>query len=60
MVGVGEGVGEANGVGAGVGVGVGEGDAVIVGAYVASPAPGQVCESRIPESEPFIVAKEPT
>lgn len=51
------GVGEGAEVGVGVGVGVGEG--VIVGTNVGSPAPGQVCDKRIPESEPLIVASDP-
>ena len=50
-------VGETVVVGVGVGVGVGEG--WMVGTYVAVPEPGQVCESRIPESRPLIVANDP-
>ena len=67
VVGVGAGVDAAVAVGVGlavtvgetvvVGVGVGEG--WMVGTYVAVPEPGQVCESRIPESRPLIVANDP-
>ena len=64
LLGVGVGVasvvvelGDEVGVGETVGVAVGVG--VIVGTRVGSPAPGQVWESRIPESEPLIVAKDP-
>ena len=42
-----------------VGVGEGVGEGVIVGTNVGSPAPGQVCDKRIPESEPLIVASDP-
>ena len=67
VVGVGAGVDAAVAVGVGlavtvgetvvVGVGVGEG--WMGGTYVAVPEPGQVCESRIPESRPLIVANDP-
>ncbi len=60
VVRVGEGEGDAVGVGETVGVGDGDGEGVIVGANVASPAPGQVCDRRIPESVPLIVASDPT
>ena len=65
LVGVGEavglGVGDAVGDGEVTGVGVGEGELVGVaageGEPVGVPCPGQVCERRIPEFEPSIVAK---
>ena len=61
--GEGEEVGEVVVVGVGegavVGVGVGVGEGVIVGTSVGSPAPGQVCDKRIPESEPLMVASDP-
>jgi hypothetical protein len=47
------GVGDGEAV---VAVGVGVGDAVGV---VALPFPGQVCDRRIPESEPLISATDP-
>ena len=61
-VAVGLGVGEGDVVVVRVEVGVGEGDGevVIVGVKVAVPEPGQVCDRRIPESKPLIVANEPT
>ncbi len=62
-VGLGERVAVAVGEGEAVVVAdaVGEGDAVGVGeaVFVATPVPGQVCESRIPESDPLICATEP-
>ena len=58
-VGVGEveGRGDVVGVGEAVGVLLGVGDGVVVG--VIEPVPGQVCDKRIPESEPLICAKVP-
>ena len=65
-MGEGEGAGVGDGLavgvieGLGLGVGVGDGEVVIVGTNVAEPLPGQVCESRIPESTVLIVARDPT
>ena len=50
---VGRGVGETVGVGEAVGVGE------VVGVAVIEPVPGQVCDKRIPESEPLICANVP-
>ena len=56
-VGVGEAVavGEVVGRGELLAVGVGE----VVGVAVIEPVPGQVCDKRIPESEPLICANVP-
>ena len=65
-VGVGDALLEAVGVGEDERVAVGVGDAVVavgVGEAVvvvgAVPEPGQVCDKRIPESEPLICATVP-
>ena len=54
---VGRGVEEA--VGEGEVVGVADAVGVGVGVVVTEPVPGQVCDKRIPESEPLICAKVP-
>ena len=49
----------AVGVGETVGVADAVGDGDVVGVAVIDPAPGHVCERRMPESEPLICANEP-
>lgn len=52
--------GEGDGLGEGEVVGVGDGDGLgVVVVVTAVPEPGQVCESRIPESTPLMSAIDP-